>query len=608
MKKYASFLKRKIHRLHEQMRSYFRHSQTATISQANESGRSMVEILAVLAIMGVLAVVGIVVYKYAMDKHRANTILQDAHLGFASIRGTRAEQFDWTPVNFEPKSGKPVDVLRDSDRDDYVRVQEIELSVCKQILLMAVPGKLMFYDEQGEDMLTCPDELNTIIFAFEGTRAPGVNCETGTDCESEGEGAYCNTDKGVCRTCPVEEGFVVSPNGEACWPVCDEDTETTCMTDTEHWCCDNTLLCGDEVGTCKPSSGVCEYRLKSQTSEKEADCIYRYENQTKKAEGDCSCSFSAQTSVKQADCSCDFSAQTSVKQADCIYSTSGTGENFKLIEEKGCPSDQYCYLAYSDEGCESSLGGAGASKMYGTCTSLAMTNPTCPIKSLGDPLSSCTSCPSGQYCYVAYSDEGCESSLGGAGASKMYGSCTSLAMTSPTCPIKSLGEPLSSCTPCPTDQYCYLAYSDNSCENPLGGAGAPTMYGRCTSLAMTSPTCNILEISGVLTPIKECDGKDQYCYLSYKDEGCESSLGGAGAEIMYGTCTSLAMTSPTCPIKSLDTNILTPVEECPSSQYCYLKYSAPNCQNAVGGTGANPFYGVCLPLDENNAVCPVEED
>lgn len=536
MKKYASFLKRKIPRLHEQMRSYFRHSQTATISQANESGRSMVEILAVLAIMGVLAVVGIVVYKYAMDKHRANTILQDAHLGFASIRGTRAEQFDWTPVNFEPKSGKPVDVLRDSDRDDYVRVQEIELSVCKQILLMAVPGKLMFYDEQGEDMLTCPDELNTIIFAFEGTRAPGVNCETGTDCESEGEGAYCNTDKGVCRTCPVEEGFVVSPNGEACWPVCDEDTETTCMTDTEQWCCENTLLCGDEVGTCKPSSGVCEYRLKSQTSEKEADCIYRYENQTKKAEGDCSCS---------------FSAQTSVKQADCVYSASGTGEDFKLIEEKGCPSDQYCYLAYSDEGCESSLGSAGASKMYGTCTSLAMTNPTCPIKSLGDPLSSCT--------------------------------------------------------PCPTDQYCYLAYSDNSCENPLGSAGAPTMYGRCTSLAMTSPTCNILEISGVLTPIKACDGKDQYCYLSYKDEACESSLGSAGAEIMYGTCTSLAMTSPTCPIQSLDTNILTPVEECPSSQYCYLKYSAPNCQNAVGSTGADPFYGVCLPLDENNAVCLVEE-
>lgn len=498
-----------------------------------ETGRSMLEILAVLAIMGVLAVVGVAVYKYAMDKHRANTILQDAHLGFASIRGTRADQFDWTPVNFEPKSGKPVDVLRDSDRDDYVRVQEIELSVCKQILLMAVPGKLMFYDEQGEDMLTCPDELNTIIFAFEGTRAPGVNCETGTDCE--GEGAYCNMDKGVCRTCPVEEGFVVSPNGEACWPVCDEDTETTCMTDTERWCCDNeTELCGDEAGVCELSSGVCEYRLKSQTSEKEADCSYRYENQTSK---------------KYSECECKFTNQTSEKYADCSYESSGTAENFKLNLIKGCPSGQYCYLAYSDDSCENSLGSAGASIMHGTCTAWAMTNPSCRIRSLGDVLSSCTTCPNGQ--------------------------------------------------------YCYLAYKDDQCEQTLGSEGAATMYGTCTAWAMTNPTCRIKELSGVVTPIQTCPN-GQYCYLAYQDEGCESSLGSTGAEIMYGACTAWAMTNPTCPIKWLDTDILTPVEKCPSSKYCYLKYASPGCVDPVGSTGSDPIYGVCIPGNSNNANCPSE--
>ena len=41
----------------------------------NQSGRSMVEMLGVLAIIGVLSVGGITGYKMAMDRHRANEIL-----------------------------------------------------------------------------------------------------------------------------------------------------------------------------------------------------------------------------------------------------------------------------------------------------------------------------------------------------------------------------------------------------------------------------------------------------------------------------------------------------------------------------------------------------
>lgn len=42
-----------------------------------ESGRSMVEMLGVLAIMGVLSVGGIAGYQYAMNKYRANTLIND---------------------------------------------------------------------------------------------------------------------------------------------------------------------------------------------------------------------------------------------------------------------------------------------------------------------------------------------------------------------------------------------------------------------------------------------------------------------------------------------------------------------------------------------------
>lgn len=42
-----------------------------------ESGRSMVEMLGVLAIMGVLSVGSIAGYQYAMNKYRANTLIND---------------------------------------------------------------------------------------------------------------------------------------------------------------------------------------------------------------------------------------------------------------------------------------------------------------------------------------------------------------------------------------------------------------------------------------------------------------------------------------------------------------------------------------------------
>ena len=51
----------------------------------NERGRSMVEILGVLAIIGVLSFGGIQGYKYAMDKHRANDIVNEVNMRATDI-------------------------------------------------------------------------------------------------------------------------------------------------------------------------------------------------------------------------------------------------------------------------------------------------------------------------------------------------------------------------------------------------------------------------------------------------------------------------------------------------------------------------------------------
>ena len=56
----------------------------------NEKGRSMVEMLGVLAIIGVLSVGGIYGYSVAMNKYRANEIVQTASMLVTMARASNA--------------------------------------------------------------------------------------------------------------------------------------------------------------------------------------------------------------------------------------------------------------------------------------------------------------------------------------------------------------------------------------------------------------------------------------------------------------------------------------------------------------------------------------
>ena len=55
------------------------------MNRTNETGRSMVEMLGVLAVMGVLSVGGVTMYTSAMNKHRANELLNEASKRATSI-------------------------------------------------------------------------------------------------------------------------------------------------------------------------------------------------------------------------------------------------------------------------------------------------------------------------------------------------------------------------------------------------------------------------------------------------------------------------------------------------------------------------------------------
>ena len=51
----------------------------------NEIGRSMVEMLGMLAVTGVLSVGGIMGYRFAMDKYRANETLNELQIRVADL-------------------------------------------------------------------------------------------------------------------------------------------------------------------------------------------------------------------------------------------------------------------------------------------------------------------------------------------------------------------------------------------------------------------------------------------------------------------------------------------------------------------------------------------
>ena len=87
-----------------------------------ESGRSMVEMLGTLAIMGVLAVGGVMGYKYAMDKYRANETINELTIRVMGLM-SQVNRGEIVELNMEmgntTKFGYPVDAWIGEVNTDY---------------------------------------------------------------------------------------------------------------------------------------------------------------------------------------------------------------------------------------------------------------------------------------------------------------------------------------------------------------------------------------------------------------------------------------------------------------------------------------------------------
>ena len=225
-----------------------------------ESGRSMVEMLGVLAIIGVLSVGGIAGYTTAMNKHRANQILNGASIR-AIVVSTQIQRGANTPTLGEftdnevggAKFGTAVQNAEGTtdwtttDKRFSLTLTGVDEKICTQMKASVGENGIIKAIADNCTTITYNNDLSTTTSM--------TDHKDSTSCESAG-GVWNNTTK-TCG-CP---GRYTGSNCEIAPTSCPSGTTTTedgkCKWCYEggDWMCAECAV--EEEGGCAPSSGSC---------------------------------------------------------------------------------------------------------------------------------------------------------------------------------------------------------------------------------------------------------------------------------------------------------------------------------------------------------------
>ncbi len=96
--------------------------------QLLESGRSMVEMLAVIAIIGLLSVAGVMFYKLALTKHDATNIYGQIGLAYAQMIVKKSPT-----IQQPPKANIITPAIPGIGEDAYIKVEIDDKAVCKEV-------------------------------------------------------------------------------------------------------------------------------------------------------------------------------------------------------------------------------------------------------------------------------------------------------------------------------------------------------------------------------------------------------------------------------------------------------------------------------------------
>ncbi len=181
----------------------------------NESGRSMVEMLGVLAIMGILSIGGIAGYTYAMNRLKANDIIDGVNKRAVALStytllgtGVSATTLD---AEFANKIGDFPVALAAADPGFTLTVSEITRPVCNHVLNNGVQmartitlGATKVWENGVKADYTCAEDGNTIVFTFAPAAGEGGNTPTCGYCQHV-ENGTCVADETCDNDCPGDK-------------------------------------------------------------------------------------------------------------------------------------------------------------------------------------------------------------------------------------------------------------------------------------------------------------------------------------------------------------------------------------------------------------------
>ena len=170
-----------------------------------QTGRSMVEMLGVLAIIGVLTIGGLMGYRYAMNKHKANTILNDVSLAMADLTVLDPDGGAITrrAVAFRPDSGLAMESERTADGNNIVYVSGVAKAVC-QILIQIQPTDAYETITDGDlnALTTCADTQAMAFGSKETAEDPDTpECQNDADC---GANQVCQDGRCIVKPAPSD--------------------------------------------------------------------------------------------------------------------------------------------------------------------------------------------------------------------------------------------------------------------------------------------------------------------------------------------------------------------------------------------------------------------
>ena len=181
----------------------------------NETGRSMVEMLGVLAIMGILSIGGIAGYTYAMNRLKANDIIDGVNKRAVALStytllgtGVSATTLD---AEFANKIGDFPVALAAADPGFTLTVSEITRPVCNHVLNNGVQmartitlGTTKVWENGVKADYTCAEDGNTIVFTFAPAAGESGNTPTCGYCQHV-ENEACVPNETCDNHCPGDK-------------------------------------------------------------------------------------------------------------------------------------------------------------------------------------------------------------------------------------------------------------------------------------------------------------------------------------------------------------------------------------------------------------------